>query len=184
MSLVERTTCCLIVATFAFIVAQAQDMTGETYANTGAGELWTTTEATTMVDQSASSTTVAPGIGVNKLIALIVLGSVLGFLLLAVLTCGCWLCRKMRRRANPKERVIIDGHYTSKSQNDGSRTKVIAVRENVYRAKPEPFWGVQHAVAEAVNSPYGGSYGGPSNDGQMNYGYSPYGAGSRAPNYP
>jgi hypothetical protein len=189
MALLGSTSCHsgLILTTVAFIISQASGQTDEIDENTG--ESWTTQG---LIDETESATTEEPGIGVNKLIALIVLGSVLGFLLLAVFTCGCWLCRRMRRRAKVKDRVVIEGHYSSKSNNNGSRTKVIAVRENVYREKPQTFWGVQHAVAGAVNSPnpqpfYGSPYGGNGGayDGQrITYGSPPYGAGPRSPYYP
>jgi len=162
MALLRRTaSCALLLAAFAFISqASAQTETEVYYENTG--EL-----TTPMMEGDASSTTVAPGIGMNKLIALIVLGSVLGFLLLAVVTCGCWLCRRMRRRANPKNGdIIIDAHYSNKAHNNGSRTKVFGMREKVHKANQIP-------------------YGGGVNDGQrISYGYSPRGAGPGSPYYP
>ena len=157
---------------------------GQVTSESDPGMSWTT--------EDAGATTESSGIGFTKLLALVVLGVVLGMLVLAVLACGCYVCIKMRERERYGRHAdqVIEGHYSSKQINkDGTRTKVIAVKTNVYRDKPNTFWGVQNAVAASLDrtNPYGydnGAFGNNYAGGSPQPGgYKPLGTGSRPTYY-
>lgn len=119
-----------------------------------------------------------------KLLALIVLSAVLAFLMLAVFACGCYVCMKMKDKQKNRDGqdLVYEGHYSSKKINGGNRTRVVAVKTDMYKKKQEPFWGVQHAVADSLDRPYGYDNAAFRNNqpygGQSAQGYSPLGAGS------
>ena len=155
---------------------------GQVTSESDPGMSWTT--------EGAWATTESSGIGFTKLLALVILGIVLGMLVLAVLACGCYVIIKTRERERYGRDAdqVIEGHYSSKQSNrDGTRTKVIAVKANVYRGKPNTFWGVQHAVAASLdrtnpynNGAFGNNYAGGS---QQPGGYRPFGTAAGRPGY-
>lgn len=120
-----------------------------------------------------------------QLLALIILSIVLGFLILAVIACACYVCMKMKdqkKRMSGNHDIVYEGHYSSKKINNGERSRVVAVKTDVYRNRREPFWGVQHAVAQSLDQQeaYGGYdnrafRSGPVNNGGQQPGYSPVG---------